>query len=119
MKILKDEIHDCNSCNIYPCSLQEDISDKDVCKNCSAICCREALVVILPCENGKLKEGKLGLLKMNNDGWCYYFDHDTRRCSIYEKRPIACRVASCRFIREGNMPDVPKRSGLNIDIVHE
>jgi Fe-S-cluster containining protein len=113
MNILKDEVHDCINCNIYPCSLQEDISDNDICKSCPTTCCREVLVVILPCESGKLKEGKLGLLKMNEDGWCYYFDHNTRRCSVYEKRPIACRVASCRFVREGKIPDVFKK--LNLD----
>lgn len=117
MKMLKDEIHNCNDCNIYPCSLQEDVSDKDVCKNCPTVCCRDVLVVVLPCESGKLEEGKLGLLKMNDDGWCYYFDHDTRGCSIYEKRPIACRVASCRFIREGKVSYVSKMHNLNIGVV--
>jgi Fe-S-cluster containining protein len=117
MNKLKDEVHDCINCGIYPCSLQEDISDNDICKNCPTTCCREVLVVILPCESGKLKEGKLGLLKMNEDGWCYYFDHNTRSCSIYEKRPIACRVASCRFIREGKIPEMLKKLDLNKSFV--
>ncbi len=113
MNILKDEIHDCSNCYIYPCSLQEDISDKDVCKDCFAECCKDIMVVILPCESGKFKEETLGLLKTGDDGWCYYFDHSTRRCSVYEKRPVACRVSSCRFIREGKVPNSFKELNLN------
>lgn len=119
MNILKDEVHSCISCDIYPCSLQEVISNKDVCRDCPTPCCREVLVVILPCESGKLEEGKLGLLKMNDDGWCCYFDHKIRGCSVYEKRPIACRVASCRFIREGKVPDVFKKLHLNNNFVEQ
>ena len=119
MNILKDEIHDCKNCDIYPCSLQEDISNKNVCKDCPTTCCKGVMVVILPCESGKLKEGKLGLLKMNDDEWCCYFDHNTRGCSIYEKRPIVCRVSSCRFIREGKVPDMFKKSNLSSDTVHK
>jgi Fe-S-cluster containining protein len=115
MKILKDEIHDCINCENYPCSLKEDISNKDVCKDCISTCCQDAIIVILPCEQGVFKEGTLGLLKMNDDGWCYYFDHENRRCSIYEKRPVACRVSSCSFIREGKVPDRFKKLGLNAD----
>lgn len=117
MNILKDEVHDCSNCDIYPCSLQEDISDKDVCKDCSGTCCKDIMIVVLPCESGKIKEGKLGLLKMNDDGWCCYFDHSTAMCSIYEKRPVACRVTSCRFIRDGKVPNSFKKLNLSRIVV--
>lgn len=42
---------------------------------------------------------------MKNNGWCQYFDEIKRICSIYEKRPVACRVASCRFIEKGKIPE--------------
>lgn len=56
---------------------------------------------------------------MNDDGWCCYFDHNTRGCSIYEKRPVACMIASCRFIREGKVPDMFKKLNLNVGNMHK
>ena len=31
------------------------------------------------------------------DGWCINFDHDTRKCLIYENRPSFCRVTPENF----------------------
>lgn len=104
MHKLKDGIHNCEGCNVYPCSFQEEVS-VGICKDCPVPCCRAVLVVLLPCEEGKYKNGPLGVLKMNDDGWCYYFDKNNRTCTIYKNRPIVCRIASCRFIREGKIPD--------------
>lgn len=105
MHKLKDEIHNCDGCDIYPCSSQEEVSKIDICGECPVPCCHAVLVALLPCEEGKLANGLYGALKMNDDGWCCYFDKNNGVCTIYEKRPIACRVASCRFIREGKIPD--------------
>lgn len=105
MDKLEDEIHHCNGCGLYPCSFQEEVSKNDICKDCPTPCCRAVLVALLPCEEEKLENGSLGSLKMNDDGWCYYFDKNNGRCIIYQKRPIVCRVASCRFIIEGKIPD--------------
>lgn len=104
MDKLKDEIHNCEECDLYPCSFQEDVSKEDICKDCPIPCCRAALVALLPCEEGKLEKGKFGSLKMNDDKWCCYYNPNIG-CTIYEKRPVGCRVASCRFIREGKVPD--------------
>ena len=103
MEKLEDQIHHCKGCDIYPCSLQEEVSN-NICKDCPTPCCRAVLVALVPCEEKKLENGYFGL-KMNDDGWCYYFDKKNGRCVIYQKRPIACRVASCRFIIEGKIPD--------------
>ena len=100
MRILSDEIHDCINCNMYPCTLRDDISGGEFCKNCRTICCRNALIALFPCEIGKLKEGIQGFLKSNNDKWCYYFDNNGRNCSIYDKRPIICRIFFCNFMRK-------------------
>lgn len=33
--------------------------------------------------------------------WCEYFDEDTRRCKIYETRPLGCRTyPQVRHIRD-------------------
>lgn len=104
MNKLEDGIHQCNGCEIYPCSLQEEVS-KEICKDCPTPCCRAVLVALVPCEEKKLKNGLSGALKMNrDDGWCYYFDKNNERCIIYQQRPIG-RVASCRFIIEGKVPE--------------
>lgn len=105
MRRLKDEIHNCYKCELYPCSLQEEVSRRDICKDCPVPCCRSVLMALMPCEEVKLELGKYGGLKMKDNGWCYYFDKDKGGCSIYEKRPIGCRIASCRFIREGKIPE--------------
>ncbi|WP_035798219.1 YkgJ family cysteine cluster protein [Crocosphaera chwakensis] len=34
---------------------------------------------------------------IGKDGWCIHFDHETRKCSIYEQRPRFCRVQSDIF----------------------
>lgn len=105
MEKLKDDIHDCYRCDLYPCSTQDEVSKGDICKDCPVPCCRSVLVALLPCEEEKLEKGYLGSLKMEDNGWCHYYDVDSEICTIYDKRPIVCRVASCRFIREGKMPD--------------
>lgn len=117
MDILKDKIHHCDTCDKFPCSFQDDISKNDICKECPVPCCRCVVVPILPCEEGKYEAGKFGGLKMNTDGWCHYYGHNIG-CTIYDIRPVTCRIASCRFIREGKMPDelkliVKRRSIIN------
>lgn len=37
----------------------------------------------------------LPVLRRDSDGFCVYLDRDTRRCSIYESRPIACQKFHC------------------------
>lgn len=38
------------------------------------------------------EELALYLSMVGEGGWCIYFDHETRRCSIYSNRPRFCRV---------------------------
>ena len=104
MDKLKDEIHNCDECAIYPCSFQEEVSRGEICRDCPVSCCRGVVVPLAPCEEGKIEIDEFGALKMNDDGWCRYYNHNIG-CTIYEKRPITCRIASCRFIREGKMPN--------------
>ncbi len=37
-------------------------------------------------------------------GWCIYFDHSTRKCSIYDRRPQFCRVSPEEFQRRYGVP---------------
>jgi Fe-S-cluster containining protein len=37
-------------------------------------------------------ELELYLSMVGKDGWCINFNHQTRQCNIYERRPLFCRV---------------------------
>ena len=66
-------------------------------ENCGA-CCH-----LLPEDRPDLaeyltpEELELYLSMVGEDGWCINFDHETRKCSIYEQRPRFCRVRSDIF----------------------
>ena len=34
---------------------------------------------------------------VGEDGWCINYDHDQRKCQIYEQRPRFCRVQPDNF----------------------
>ena len=34
---------------------------------------------------------------VGEDGWCINYDHESRKCQIYEQRPSFCRVQPDRF----------------------
>lgn len=104
---LKDGIHNCDECDLYPCSFQEEVSRIDICGECPVPCCGMVLVALVPCEEKKYENRDIGSLKMGDDGWCLYFKEGIG-CTIYNVRPITCRIASCRFTREGKMPDEVK-----------
>ncbi|MGL5835366.1 MAG: YkgJ family cysteine cluster protein [Waterburya sp.] len=37
------------------------------------------------------------LSMVGSDGWCINYDHDQRKCNIYEQRPRFCRVKPDNF----------------------
>lgn len=37
------------------------------------------------------------LSMVGEDGWCIHFDHESRECTVYEKRPSFCRVTPETF----------------------
>ena len=41
------------------------------------------------------RSGSQPVLKKRKDGSCVYFDRDKARCSIYARRPAACRSWFC------------------------
>jgi Fe-S-cluster containining protein len=45
------------------------------------------------------EELTLYLSLVGEDGWCLNFDHQTRKCLIYEQRPQFCRVEVANFER--------------------
>ncbi|MGK7899169.1 MAG: YkgJ family cysteine cluster protein [Xenococcus sp. (in: cyanobacteria)] len=66
-------------------------------ENCGACCHldpqdRPDLAVYLSSEDLELY-----LTMVGEDGWCINFDHQTRKCTIYEQRPRFCRVQPDTF----------------------
>jgi hypothetical protein len=66
-------------------------------KNCGACCHLD------PTDRPELEdylspdELTLYLSMVGEEGWCINFDHDTRKCRIYEQRPRFCRVQPDTF----------------------
>ncbi|OUC13493.1 MAG: zinc/iron-chelating domain-containing protein [Alkalinema sp. CACIAM 70d] len=50
------------------------------------------------------EELMLYLSMVGEDGWCIHFNHSTRECSIYEKRPSFCRVTPETFEQMFGVP---------------
>ena len=46
----------------------------------------------------------------SNNMACHFFDQERRLCTIYETRPLMCRVFNC---------DVERRSGVNADLLRD
>ena len=103
MPKLFDGVHYCSNCSIYPCTTQDFIEESSVCSSCPVeqYCCYAPLLPLLPCEiqSGKISQ-RDGIIEFSYTKWCYAFDIETKKCKIHETRPIACRITSCRFIRE-------------------
>lgn len=105
MHKLNDEIHHCDTCNFYPCSTQEEVISP-LCSECPIPCCYHQLIPLAPCEEEHFVKDKYGGLKCV-EGDCHYLT--PKGCSIFEIRPIICRIASCGFIRRGYIPPGYKR----------
>ncbi len=66
---------------------------------CQAICCRFPVALTrreVEDEVASWKWRTPFLLPRAEDGWCIHFDRDARECTIYDRRPFACRCYDCR-----------------------
>jgi hypothetical protein len=62
--------------------------------DCGRACCHMA-VFLRPEEEGyDVQEGTRILKRRDDDGACVYLDHE-RGCTIYDRRPVACRAFAC------------------------
>ena len=43
------------------------------------------------------EELKTYMKMVGEDGWCINYDHESRKCQIYEQRPSFCQVKPDRF----------------------
>lgn len=76
-----------------------------------------------------------GLLKQDLDGYCHYLDRHSMRCSVWDKRPLVCRLYDCNqdpplqaVLREGfqaftqviaTSKSIAKEDWLQIPLVDE
>jgi hypothetical protein len=93
MEKLSDGVHECSTCEIYPCT-EQDFIQSDVCKTCVGHCCRDALITVLPCEEKMFHD----LRRMK--GLCKYYNKGERTCYVQNIKPIVCRIATCRIIEQ-------------------
>ena len=64
---------------------------------CQVFCCRTQLIRMTPEDVAEGLEMHLGMpwfLRVTPGG-CYALDQATGRCTVWEKRPIACRLFNC------------------------
>jgi hypothetical protein len=114
MHKLNDGIHHCDTCDIYPCTSQPEVVSP-ICAKCPLGCCHHQLITLMPCEEDHYEKGWTGGLKCE-DGNCHYLT--PTGCSVFETRPIVCRIASCGFVRRGYIPEfVTKALNTNKTIV--
>jgi Fe-S-cluster containining protein len=68
-------------------------------ENCGACCHLEPEYRPDLAEYLTPEELNLYMSLVGEGGWCIYFDHQSRKCSIYEQRPGFCRVTPDNFKR--------------------
>ena len=77
------------------------LSDMPDCKTCRL--CEEnvGLVYLLPQEEKIIKNlgikiqkstDKVNFIFRNKDGWCDAYDYKNNKCTIYNNRPLCCRI---------------------------
>ena len=65
---------------------------------CGVICCRVMFARITPediAEGIEEHPGMPGFARVTPNG-CYALEQETNRCTIWEKRPITCRIFNCK-----------------------
>ncbi len=68
-------------------------------KGCEIFCCSTLFVRITPedvSEGIEMHPGLPWFIRMKPSGGCYALDTKSKRCTIWEQRPIACRVFNCK-----------------------
>ena len=107
MELLNDGIHNCRECEVYkryrvPCSSQPELQIPS-CQYCDTrMCCRSPALFLMECEQNtildRIDEGEYveceGIIPFNiKTRYCKHMDMETMNCKVYNKRPIACRIA--------------------------
>ena len=77
---------------------------------CHTLCCRLFVGLSFDDIDAGLQEQspQSMLLKQEKDGFCTYLGRDDHRCTVWDRRPLACRMYDCNkdpklqvMLREG------------------
>lgn len=66
---------------------------------CRGACCRLTFALtVQDLEEGRVKWdlGRPYMIRHDEDGYCHHVERETKRCGLYEKRPVICRAYDCR-----------------------
>jgi len=66
---------------------------------CRGACCRLSFALsVQDLEEGTVKWNfaQPYLIRHDDDGYCHHVERETKRCHIYESRPVVCRAYDCR-----------------------
>ena len=66
---------------------------------CRGACCRlKFALTVQDLEEGKVKWdlGRPYMIRHNAEGYCYHIEAGSKRCTIYDERPVVCRSYDCR-----------------------
>jgi Fe-S-cluster containining protein len=87
---------------------------------CKAICCRLPFALTR-------KEVETGIIRWNfrrpyliakgTDGYCAHFDRDKLTCTIYENRPVSCRLFDCRTDKRWPVWEDFEKKIANVELI--
>ncbi|HEX7317664.1 MAG TPA: YkgJ family cysteine cluster protein [Pyrinomonadaceae bacterium] len=66
---------------------------------CRGACCRLTFALtVQDLEEGSVKWdlGRPYMIRHDEDGYCHHIERPTKRCGLYEQRPVICRSYDCR-----------------------
>jgi Fe-S-cluster containining protein len=66
---------------------------------CRGACCRLSFALtVQDLEEGRVKWdlGRPYMIRHDEDGYCHHVERASKRCGIYENRPVVCRAYDCR-----------------------
>jgi Fe-S-cluster containining protein len=66
---------------------------------CRGACCRLSFALtVQDLEEGHVRWdlGRPYMIRHDDDGYCHHVERATKRCGIYESRPVVCRAYDCR-----------------------
>ncbi len=102
----EEDLHDSGDCEVC---IEKNQSYDSSCR--CGLCCEQMIIEVSLLDSErepKIKEKGspifcdvtgtkelIGWLLNGNDGPCVFLDRETRLCTIYATRPLACRVFNC------------------------
>src|SRR5919205_3632775 len=66
---------------------------------CRGACCRLSFALtVQDLEEGRVKWdlGRPYMIRHDEDGYCHHVERTSKRCRVYENRPVVCRAYDCR-----------------------